>query len=71
MGRSTDALRSLAVGTCLALMTALPAHAGLTNDVPSCYAANKIAAPQIPYDQLIYVLIDQTVLLDATCGSRC
>lgn len=66
MSRSMNALRSLAIGTCLALTTALSAHAGLTNDVPSCYAANKIAAPQIPYDQLVYVLIDQTVLLDAT-----
>ncbi|MFM0157026.1 hypothetical protein [Paraburkholderia sediminicola] len=66
MRRPFKALRSFAVGTCLAATVALPAHAGLINDVPSCYAANKIAAPQIPYDQLIYVLIDQTVLLDAT-----
>jgi hypothetical protein len=38
-------LRSFPVGTCLALMAALPAHAGLTNDAPSYYAANGIAAP--------------------------
>lgn len=66
MRRPILALRAFAVGACLALCAALPAHAGLTNDVPSCYAANKIASPQVPYDQLIYVLIDQTVLLDAT-----
>ncbi|KWF97551.1 hypothetical protein WL93_03425 [Burkholderia diffusa] len=66
MRRSIQVLRSFAFGACLALSGALPAHAGLTNDVPSCYAANKIAPPQAPYDQFIYVLIDQTVLLDAT-----
>jgi len=66
MRRSIQALRSFAFGSCLALSAVLPAHAGLTNDVPSCYAANKIAAPQVPYDQLMYVLIDQTVQLDAT-----
>lgn len=60
------ALRDFAFGTCLSLAVALPAQAGLTNDVPSCYAANRIDAPTIAYDQLIYVLIDQTVLLDPT-----
>ncbi|WP_251031574.1 hypothetical protein [Paraburkholderia strydomiana] len=65
MRRSIQVLRSFAF-TCLALSAALPAQAGLENDVRSCYAANKIAPPQAPYDQLIYVLIDQTVLLDAT-----
>jgi hypothetical protein len=66
MRRPFQAFRSLAVGAAFALSGVLPAHAGLTNDVPSCYAANKIAAPQVQYDQLIYVLIDQTVQLDAT-----
>jgi len=66
MRQTLQALRSLALGACLALSAAFPAHAGLTNDVPSCYAANKIASPKVAYDQLIYVLIDQTVLLDAT-----
>ncbi|MEM5426332.1 hypothetical protein [Paraburkholderia ferrariae] len=59
-------MRSLAFGASFAFLGVLPAHAGLTNDVPSCYAANKIAAPQVQYDQLIYVLVDQTVQLDAT-----
>lgn len=66
MRRSIQVLRSLALGASLALSAALLAHAGLTNDVPSCYTANRIAAPQVQYDQLIYVLVDQTVQLDAT-----
>ncbi|WP_109476909.1 hypothetical protein [Paraburkholderia sp. C35] len=66
MRQSIKALRSFAVGAGLLLSAAMPAHAGLTNNVPSCYAANRIAPPQVPYDQLIYVLIDQTVQLDAT-----
>jgi hypothetical protein len=66
MRRSIQTLRSLALGASFAFSGVLPAHAGLTNDVPSCYAANKIAAPQVQYDQLIYVLVDQTVQLDAT-----
>jgi hypothetical protein len=66
MRRSTKALRSFAFGAALLLSAVMPAHAGLANDVPSCYAANKIAPPQVPYDQVVYVLIDQTVQLDAT-----
>lgn len=39
-----------------------PAHAGLQNDVPSCYAANQITpSDHLGYTRLIYVLIDQTV----------
>ncbi|MGI4858961.1 MAG: hypothetical protein ACRYHA_18980 [Janthinobacterium lividum] len=41
-------------------------QAGLINDVPSCYAANKIQGPVASYDKLVYLLIDQTVLLDPT-----
>ena len=59
-----NALRAIAYGATLSLGLVASAQAGLTNDVPSCYAANKIAAPQVPYDRLIYVLIDQTVQLD-------
>jgi len=66
MRRWFQALRSFAFSAGLLLSAVMPAHAGLTNDVPSCYAANKIAPPPVPYDQLIYVLIDQTVQLDAT-----
>ncbi len=45
-----------------AALFAQPAHAGLQNDVPSCYAANQIApVDPLGYTRLIYVLIDQTV----------
>lgn len=45
-----------------ASLLAAPAHAGLQNDVPSCYAANRITpANGTGYSRLIYLLIDQTV----------
>ncbi len=56
----------VALSTALLLMLAPQAHAGLVNDVPSCYAVNKIAASVATYDKLVYLLIDQTVLLDPT-----
>jgi hypothetical protein len=40
------------------------AHAGLVNDVPSCYAATHIQPDAHPYDKLAYILVDQTVALD-------
>jgi hypothetical protein len=39
------------------------AHAGLVNDVPSCYAATHIEPETQPYDKLVYILVDQTVTL--------
>jgi hypothetical protein len=39
------------------------ARAGLVNDVPSCYAVTHIKPAAMPYDKLIYILIDQTVKL--------
>lgn len=56
----------VALSTAVLLLLAPQAHAGLVNDVPSCYAVNKIAAPSGTYDKLVYLLIDQTVLLDPT-----
>ncbi|MEM5312343.1 hypothetical protein [Paraburkholderia sp. JHI869] len=47
-----------------ALHLSTVAHAGLVNDVPSCYGAFHLTtAPQQPA-RVVYVLIDQTVLLD-------
>ncbi|WP_028224086.1 hypothetical protein [Paraburkholderia ferrariae] len=46
------------------LQIASVAHAGLVNDVPSCYGAFHLKAAPQPPDHLVYVLIDQTVLLD-------
>ncbi|HEX7911946.1 MAG TPA: hypothetical protein VF534_28165 [Paraburkholderia sp.] len=60
----TKAFQALVVAGLMSIATIQPAHAGLTNDVPSCYSANQIAQRGVPYDQLIYVLVDQTVQLD-------
>jgi len=48
------------------LLSMTQAHAGLVNDVPSCYAANHLPYQSAAPDKLVYVLIDQTVLLDPT-----
>lgn len=40
------------------------ACAGVTNDVPSCYAANKIDIARAQVDREIFVVIDQTTLFD-------
>jgi len=55
-------LAALAAGVALALPVG--AHAGLDNDVPSCYVAHKLSTQSAPADKLFYVLIDQTVELD-------
>jgi len=54
------------VAALAALHVPAVALAGLVNDVPSCYGAFHLAAtPQQP-SRVMYVLIDQTVLLDPT-----
>lgn len=50
----------------VALATCGNAHAGLVNDVPSCYAATHIEPETQPYDKLVYILVDQTVSLGST-----
>ncbi len=52
----------LACLVCLVGLAPRAAEAGVQNDVPSCYAANRLQ-PAIPsgYTRLIYLLIDQTV----------
>lgn len=50
-----------------ALVTALvafAARAGVANDIPSCYAANKLTLPAPASDLELYVLVDQTTPLD-------
>lgn len=50
----------------LALGAAFCGHAfaGVTNDVPSCYAANKIDAARAPVATEIFVVVDQTTMFD-------
>jgi hypothetical protein len=38
--------------------------AGVDNDIPSCYVANKVAVPVPQANKAIFVLIDQTTLFD-------
>ncbi len=57
LGFACASLLFLAAGTALA---------GTENAVPSCYKANYITPFSTSYDKLVYVLIDQTVQLDAT-----
>lgn len=40
------------------------AHAGVANDIPSCYAANKMKIKPPPTEAEVFVLIDQTTPLD-------
>ncbi len=61
--RATLLLRSAAALACAMALNST-AHAGLVNDVPSCWAAIHLAPTGAPYDRLVYVLLDQTVQLD-------
>lgn len=40
------------------------AHAGIVNDIPSCYAANKLT-PALASEREFFILVDQTTPLDA------
>lgn len=42
------------------------AHAGVANDIPSCYAANKMPVPPTPPTSEVFVLVDQTTPLDTS-----
>lgn len=53
--------------TLLAIVSAVcwvGAHAGVTNDIPSCYAANKLTSPQA-IERELFILVDQTTPLDS------
>ena len=57
----------VALGGSLALWGVLftvSARAGLVNDVPSCYVAERMPYKPASPSHLIYVLLDQTVQLD-------
>lgn len=50
----------------VAAMTAcLAAPLYAADDIPSCYEANQLPAPRQPLDRALFVVIDQTTLLDA------
>ncbi len=61
--RITTPLLGSALFVCMTLGLSANAHAGLVNDLPSCYAYAHIRPPAIPYDKLLYILVDQTVQL--------
>ena len=48
----------------LACTATTPSFAGINNDVPSCYAANKMTAKKPQLDREIFVVIDQTTVFD-------
>jgi hypothetical protein len=75
MRRVADALArfvaALMVMTLLALGQPNAAQAnGLENQIPSCYVANQLPAPTLPYDKLLVVMVDQTVQLDANLQAQ-
>ena len=45
-------------------VSGIAAHAGVANDIPSCYAANKLTPPPASEREL-FILVDQTTPLDA------
>lgn len=47
----------------MAVCAAAPLQAA--DDIPSCYAANQLATPSQPLDRALFIVIDQTTLLDA------
>ncbi|MFM0741959.1 hypothetical protein PQQ51_32420 [Paraburkholderia xenovorans] len=53
----------VAVAAC-ATATAVSAHAGVTNDIPSCYAANHIKPATSNADHELFIAIDQTTVFD-------
>lgn len=57
-------MKKLLIVLVMFFSASLPAFAGLTNDVPSCYAANHYRFSSAPYTRLAYILVDQTVVLD-------
>lgn len=65
--RNARAVRVAAATIAAATMTFPPlaAHAA-SNDIPSCYAANQLPASAQPADRALFIVIDQTTVLDDT-----
>lgn len=49
----------------LAFLLSALAHAGVANDIPSCYVANKLTIPAPATEMELFVLVDQTTPLDS------
>jgi len=58
-------IASLVITAC---MLPIAAHAGNNNDIPSCYAANKLPTPLQP-NQELFVMVDQTTSFDTKLQS--
>jgi hypothetical protein len=56
-------LTHMVAATCLTV-SALPIQAGVTNDIPSCYAANHINQVAGGADHELFIAIDQTTVFD-------
>lgn len=57
--------RSLRMALAAALWTAAATPSVAASGIPSCYAANGMAAPAAPVDRALFVVIDQTTALDS------
>jgi hypothetical protein len=60
----TKHLNHVIAAVCLSAI-AVTAHAGVTNDIPSCYAANHIKPATGDADHELFIAIDQTTVFDA------
>ncbi|MBF8179415.1 hypothetical protein [Herminiimonas contaminans] len=58
------AVRTLIALLAMSLLAAQALAAAPLNQIPSCYAANKLDIPQPPQVREVFILLDQTVVLD-------
>ena len=57
-------MKSHLLAAALAGCLSAQSYAGTVNEVPSCYAANKIEVKAAPPAREIFVLVDQTTIFD-------
>ena len=58
-------MKSLLLLPAVAALLSVHSYAGSVNEVPSCYAANKIEVKAAPPAREIFVLVDQTTISGA------
>jgi hypothetical protein len=62
-------LAHIVAAACVAA-SAVPAYAGVTNDIPSCYVANRIKPVTEVVDHELFIAIDQTTVFDETLQAQ-
>lgn len=58
--------KTILAGVFLAMTAPVIGLAGVANDVPSCYAANHMPIAPVPPSTELFILVDQTTILDAS-----